>query len=253
MIRVLVVDDEMLARERLKRLLADVPGYVVCGEAGNGADALAKCQRLEPDIVLMDIRMPEMDGLAAAERLLQFSQPPAVIFCTAYDQYAVAAFQVQALGYLLKPVRREALARALAQAGRLNRAQLTGLRRRMQGEVEAQAPRSLRVRTHRGLELIEVDEIFYLMADQKYVTVHYTGGEVLVDESLRELEQQLAPAFLRVHRNALVNPRFVEALRKDAQGGYVVVLKGVEQPVAVSRRLLPQVRAFLEGDEVSFR
>src|SRR5690606_3535983 len=124
MIRVLIVDDESLARERLKRLLAEVEGYVCCGEAATGTEAVAKSLRLEPDIVLMDIRMPEMDGLAAAEKIMASARPPAVIFCTAYDQYAVAAFQVQAVGYLLKPVRREALTQALAQAGRLNRAQL---------------------------------------------------------------------------------------------------------------------------------
>jgi len=249
MIRVLVVDDEALARERLKRLLADVPGYVCCGEAGDGEEAVAKSQRLLPDIVLMDIRMPGMDGLAAAEKLALLPEPPAVIFCTAYDQYAVAAFQVRALGYLLKPVRREALAQALEQAGRLNRVQISGLQQQLQApQASESAPqkKQLSVRSHRGIELIEIDRIYYLMADQKYVTVYHAGGEVLIDDALKELEQELAPQFLRVHRNALINTRYLEALKRDVQGHFEVVLRGVEQTVPVSRRMLAHVKEFIE-------
>ena len=247
MIRVLIVDDESLARERLKRLLAEVEGYVCCGEAATGVEAVAKSLRLEPDIVLMDIRMPEMDGLSAAEKLMDMSRPPAVIFCTAYDQYAVAAFQVQAMGYLLKPVRREALTQALTQARRLNRAQLSGLQRELQAtDNDGETPQYLSARTHRGIERIEVAQIYYAMADQKYVTLYHTGGEVLVDDSLKELEERLAPQFLRVHRSALINLRYLEALRRDTRGSYSVVLRGVGQEVPVSRRMLAQVKEVLQ-------
>jgi two-component system, LytTR family, response regulator AlgR len=247
MIRVLLVDDEELARERLKRLIAEVPGYVCCGEAANGEEALTKCRRLQPDVVLMDIRMPCMDGLTAAQRLVQWPEPPAIIFCTAYDQYAVAAFQVHALGYLLKPVRREALAQALQQAGRLNRVQLNGVQQQLLAPTEAQPQKKqLTARSQRGVELINIDDIFYLMADQKYVTVYHIGGEVLIDDTLKELEQILVPEFMRVHRNALINLRYVEALKKDLQGHYTVLLRGLDQPVPVSRRMLVQIRDYIE-------
>lgn len=126
--KVLICDDEALARERLARFLKDMDGYEIVGEAENGRDALTQAEATAPDIVLLDLRMPVMDGMACAERLAQLPEPPAVIFCTAYDEHALAAFQVQAVGYLLKPVRREQLTEALARATRVNRAQLEAVR-----------------------------------------------------------------------------------------------------------------------------
>ncbi|HET8848260.1 MAG TPA: response regulator, partial [Marinobacter sp.] len=113
--RILIADDEPLARQRIRRLLDAVPGYQVCGEATDGDDALRKVAELEPDILLLDIRMPGLDGMDTADRLSRLDKPPAVIFCTAYDHYAIQAFNVNAVAYLLKPVRKEALASALAR------------------------------------------------------------------------------------------------------------------------------------------
>ncbi len=124
---VLIADDEPLARERIRRLVEALPGYRVCGEAADGDSSLKQVAELEPDILLLDIRMPGMDGMEAASRLSQLANPPALIFCTAYDHYAIQAFDVQAIAYLLKPVRKEALADALARAGRVNRVQLQAL------------------------------------------------------------------------------------------------------------------------------
>src|SRR5690606_17644151 len=153
----------------------------------------------------------------------------------------------QGLGQRLKPVRREALTQALAQAGRLNRAQLSELQRELQAfEGGEETPQYLSARTHRGIERIEVAQIYYAMADQKYVTLYHAGGEVLVDDSLKELEERLAPQFLRVHRSALINLRYLEALRRDTRGYYSVVLRGVEQEVPVSRRMLAQVKEILQ-------
>ena len=129
--RILVCDDEDLARERLVRLLRDVEDCEVVGEAENGRDALEKVEILEPDLVLLDIRMPVMDGIACAEALSRLDNPPAVIFITAFDEHALAAFQVEAVGYLLKPVRREQLNEALARAARLNRAQLQQIKEKV--------------------------------------------------------------------------------------------------------------------------
>src|SRR5690554_6718470 len=169
---ILIADDEPLARQRIHRLLEDLPAYQVCGEATDGDDTLRKIASLEPDILLLDIRMPGMDGMQAAQQISQLENPPAVIFCTAYDHYAIQAFDVQACGYLLKPVRKEALAQALERAGRTNRVQRRSLTRQADHGTG-----QLAVRTHRGTELIDLDTILYCEADHKYVTLHHTRGE----------------------------------------------------------------------------
>ena len=160
--KVLIVDDEQLARERLARMVRALEGYTVVGEASNGLDALKQAQDLEPEVVLLDIRMPGMDGLESARHLAELAEPPAVIFCTAYEEHAVQAFDLQAVGYLLKPVRSENLGAALAKAQRVNKAQLLAL-----GEQDAQRRTHISARTRRGIELIPVEDIRYFQADQK--------------------------------------------------------------------------------------
>lgn len=235
--RILLVDDETLARDRLRRMLETTDEHELVREAANGLQAVTLCEECAPDLVLLDIRMPGMDGLEAARHFLELENPPAVIFCTAYEEHAIEAFDLQAVGYLLKPVRKEDLATALSKSVRLNRAQLAAL------DAADDGRRShISARTHRGLELIAVGDVRFFQADQKYVTVHYSGGEIIVDETLRELETEFEDVFIRVHRNALVSKRHIEGLVKDREGQAGVQLQDVERIVSVSRRHLPPVR-----------
>lgn len=243
--KVLICDDEALARERLARFLREMDGYEVVGEAENGEDALNQVTRLQPDVVLLDLRMPVMDGLACAEALAQLPQPPAVIFCTAYDEHALAAFQVQAVGYLLKPVRREQLQEALNRAGRVNRAQLDAVRQQQGGEAEG-GRSHITAKTHRGIELIPVDDVRYFLADQKYVTVRHGKGEVLIDETLKDLEGEFGRRFIRIHRNALLALHYLDGLELVAPGQYQVRIKGIDERLVVSRRHLPELRETMQ-------
>lgn len=235
--RILVADDEPLARERLARLVDKLDGYTVCGETGDGHTTLRSVAELEPDILLLDIRMPGMDGMEVAEQLNTLTHPPAIIFCTAYDHYAINAFEVQAVAYLLKPVRQEALADALARAGRVNRVQLAALQAR--GESTAT---QLAVRTHRGTELIELTGILYCQADQKCVTLHHTQGETVTDFTLKELEQAYPEQLLRIHRQTLVGVRHIQALLRDDDGHYRIRLRQDDIELPVSRRHATAVR-----------
>ena len=237
--RILLVDDEALARDRLRRLLRDDVHEVV-GEAANGAEALAVAEQTFPDLVLLDIRMPGMDGLETARHFLQLEEPPAVVFCTAYEEHAVQAFDLQAVGYLLKPVRKEKLLEAIEKTSKVNKAQLAAL-----SGVDQTRRTHISARTHKGLELIQISDIKYFQADQKYVTVRFTDGEVIVDETLRELEDEFEDLLVRVHRNALVAKRQIDGLVKDGLGQVAVRIKGVEESIAISRRHLPSVRKII--------
>lgn len=243
--KVLICDDEALARERLARFLREMDGYEVVAEAENGEDALIKVSSLHPDVVLLDLRMPVMDGLACAERLAQLPEPPAVIFCTAYDEHALAAFQVQAVGYLLKPVRREQLQEALNRAGRINRAQLEAVKA-TSDDGQNGGRSHITAKTHRGIELIPVDDVRYFLADQKYVTVRHGKGEVLIDETLKDLENEFGARFVRIHRNALLALHFLDGLELVAPGQYQVRIKGIEERLVVSRRHLPELRETMQ-------
>jgi two-component system response regulator AlgR len=232
-LRVLVVDDEPPARDRLRRLLAEVPAVAVVGEAGNGHEALDLCGRLDPDVVLLDVRMPGMDGIEAARHLAALEDPPAVVFTTAYEEHAVEAFEAQAVGYLLKPVRQEKLARALRHAARVAGTQLARV-----AELASPGRRREQVCARLGdqLRLIPLDDVYYFMAGQKYVTVRHRGGSDLIEESLRSLAGEFAPDFVRVHRNALVALRWVGAIERDAEGHYQVRLRECDETLPVSRR-----------------
>lgn len=243
--KVLICDDESLARDRLARFLRDIGGYTVVAEAENGEDALHKVAAHSPDIVLLDLRMPVMDGLACAERLAQLANPPAVIFCTAYDEHALAAFEVQAVGYLLKPVRKEQLAEALARASKVNRAQLEAVRHNAE-KSEHNGRAHITAKTHRGIELIPVEDVRYFLADQKYVTVRHGQGEVLIDETLKDLETEFGKRFIRIHRNALLALHFLDGLELVSPGQYQVRIKGVEERLVVSRRHLPDLRETMQ-------
>ena len=243
--RVLVVDDEPLARSRLKRMLAELDGVVLAGEAADGDAALAAVRADAPDVVLLDIRMPGMDGLAAAEAMMQLQHPPAIIFCTAYDSYAIAAFDAQAVGYLVKPVERARLMAALQSAQRINRAQLAAMAGR---ETGAPAGRThLTARSRRGVEKVPIGSVYCLLADHKYVTAIHREGELLLDESLTALEKEFGQHFLRVHRGALVARRYLRGLERLPDGGYRARVEGLSTGPIVSRRHLAALRDTLEG------
>ncbi|MFP6836799.1 MAG: LytTR family DNA-binding domain-containing protein [Pseudomonadales bacterium] len=230
--KVLIVDDEQLARDRLARMVNGFDAYEVVGEAGNGIDAVQQVDRLRPEAVLLDIRMPGTDGLEAARHFVEFDEPPAVIFCTAYEEHAVEAF-----GYLLKPVRKDDLEVALGNAQRVNKAQLAAL-----ADNGNQCCSHVSTRTRRGIELIPVDEARYFQADQKYVTVRHADGEIIIDDTLRDLEDEFGDQFVRVHRNALVGVRHVVGLDRSSDGHHQIRLKDVEENLDISRRHVAGVR-----------
>lgn len=237
-----MVDDETLARDRLKRMLAGMEGCEWVGEAANGFEAIERVRALEPDLLLLDIRMPGMDGLEAASHLAKLEEPPAVVFCTAYEEHAIDAFNLQAVGYLLKPVRRERLEQVLANAKRVNRAQLQAL-----SQVDGGRRTHISTRTHKGLELIAVDDVRFLQADSKYVTIRHGMGEVLVDEALRDLEVEFGEMFVRIHRGALAGVRFITGIEKGTDGQHRLRLRDVEMSLDISRRHLPDVRKLVKG------
>ncbi|HUQ53857.1 MAG TPA: LytTR family DNA-binding domain-containing protein [Gammaproteobacteria bacterium] len=238
---VLIVDDELPARERLQRLVAELPGCAVAGVCSNGADALPLVHKLKPAVVLLDIRMPGMTGIEVARHLGTLEHPPAIVFTTAYDEYALQAFESQAVGYLLKPVRSERLAQALKQASRLSSPQLLGLATTQAEPLVARQHVAVRVRDE--LKLIPVKDIRYFRADQKYVTVRHSRGEDLIDEPLKQLEDEFARDFVRAHRSVLVAIAHVEALeRAGGEESYALKLRGEAEPLAVSRRQLAELR-----------
>ncbi|MEX0605090.1 MAG: LytTR family DNA-binding domain-containing protein [Marinobacter sp.] len=238
--KVLIADDEPLARERIRRLVDVLETYEVCGEASNGDSTLQAVADLEPDIILLDIRMPGMDGMEVAEQLNTIHNPPAIIFCTAYDHYAIAAFEVHAVAYVLKPVRREALSDALARAGRVNRVQLRAL-----SSAPDAVSNQLVVRTHRGTELIELSRIHFCEADQKCVTIHHDRGETVTDHTLKELENTYPDELLRIHRHTLVGVRFIQGLERTGDGHYKLALRDRASTLSVSRRHATAVRQWL--------
>jgi two-component system response regulator AlgR len=239
-LRVLIVDDEPPARELLRSLLAEIGEYDLAGEAATGEEALKLAVDASPDIVLLDVRMPGIGGIETARQLNSLVEPPAVIFTTAYDEYAVNAFDAQAAGYLLKPIRKEKLADALSRAGRLTKPQL----QRLAAESGQPAAKRTHIaaRHREGLRLIPIEDVAYFFAEQKYTTVNHSKGADLIEDSLRSLEEEFGSAFARIHRNALVSVRHMEGIDRNSEGQYFVRLRGYETPLQVSRRMASELR-----------
>ncbi|PJK08270.1 DNA-binding response regulator [Lysobacteraceae bacterium NML95-0200] len=232
--KVLIVDDEPLARARLRTMLQREADVDVVAEAANGHTALLACDTHHPDLVMLDIHMPDMSGLEVARQLQQLSAPPLIAFCTAYDEHALAAFENAALDYLVKPFRSERLAETLRRAR-----QRLGI---AQTAPAAHVRTQLCTRLGGHMRLIPVVDIRYLQAEEKYVVVHHAGGEDLIEESLKSLEEEFGERFLRIHRNCLIARDALKELYRDSQGRAHVWLHGVEKPLDVSRRCLPEVR-----------
>ena len=244
---VLIVDDEAPARVRLRQLLEEDGAHTVIGEAGNGKRALELAAELEPDVVLMDIRMPGLNGIETAHHLNTFENPPAVIFATAYDEYAIEAFEASAIGYVLKPVRRERLDQALELAKRLSNSVLGEVAKKS-GLPEHRS--HVCTRSQGELKLIPVSEVQYFLADQKYVNVFHLNGQDLIDDSLKTLEDEFADTFVRIHRGALVAVTSIESLRQTEDGRSQIVLRGGatddDDGLIVSRRHLTNVKRRLK-------
>ena len=239
---VLIVDDEKLARERLVRMVTKINGFTVLGEASDGAEAISKVKELKPEIVLLDIRMPGMDGIQAARLIGELPNPPAIVFCTAYGEHALEAFEANAVGYLLKPVKADALEKALQQARRLTQAQMAAVQHQ-----EEHGRQHISSKTRLGMELIPVDDVRCFVADHKYVTVYSTHGEKLIDDTLKELEDEFGERFVRVHRNALVSLKHIEGLERIPLGQFCVRLQGLAFKPVVSRRHVTVLRKMMQS------
>ena len=242
--KLLLVDDEPLARERLRALIQESFDDIdIVAEAADGVQALAEAGKHLPDVVLLDVRMPGMDGIETARHLAQLEPPPAVIFTTAYDDYELEAFGVHALGYLLKPIKQDKLEAALQSVIKPNRAQIAALK----DGVEKSTRTHISARVRGNLVLIKLSDVFYFQADQKYITVRHRDGEVLIEEALKDLENEFAPRFIRIHRNALVALDAIAAVERDALGRTVVRLRDIDESLEVSRRHLADLRELLKA------
>jgi two-component system response regulator AlgR len=256
--RLFLVDDEAPARARLRDVLSDIAAdcpHQVVGEADHAQAALDGIAQCQPDIVLLDVQMPGMNGIELAARIgTYFAQPPSIIFVSAFDDYALKAFDVRALDYLLKPVRAARLTEAIERVGRLRSSQQIGI---------TDAARPLRsTRLHFSVHqrgrvlLVPVADIIYLKAETKYVTLRTPTGEYLIEESLLSLEQEFADLLVRVHRNALVardaiigverGRRSIEDDPVEGLDTWQVILRGTKDRLPISRRQWPVIKALVK-------
>ncbi len=257
--KILIVDDEGPARRRLRELLSDVAAdfpHTVVGEAVNGTEALALAQELHPGLILTDMQMPRMGGIELARHLLKLDAPPAVIFITAHDEFALAAFEVHALDYLMKPVRAERLLDSLQKAASRIAPTDAAL-----AKATPDARRHFSISERGRITLVPLDDVIYLRAELKYVTVHTHEREYLLEESLTRLEEEFAAHFVRIHRNALVAKDRIGGFEKsatpeadapgephgDATPQWLVVLRDCAEKLPVSRRQWGAVKELARG------
>lgn len=242
-LKLLIADDEAPARNRLRELLTDLAHVSVVAEAKNGNEALELANDHQPDIVLLDIRMPSMDGIEAAQHLQKSTKPPAIIFTTAFDSYAMQAFDINAVDYLLKPIRFERLQTAINKARAL-------LPKQLEAIASLNPQRSHLSITERGrILLVPITEIIYLRAELKYITVRTAAREYLLEESLTHLEQEFGNIFIRLHRNCLVANAYILGFEKrssdngdNGEKQWVALLKDIPETISVSRRQQHLVR-----------
>jgi len=232
--KILIADDEPLARQRLKRLLTSIDeSFIIFAESSNGLDALNQCISEKPDLVLLDIRMPKMDGLQAAAEIRKAKLDTAIVFITAYDKYALAAFDTHAIDYLLKPVKKQRLELMLEKVTKFTPSQDQIAATKTLGVP----PRKhLCAHSHLGVEIINVPDILCFKADNKYVSAITATSSILLEESLKTLEIEYEDQFLRTHRNSLVNVNAVKLLSKNTSGQLQITLDGLNEPINVSRR-----------------
>ncbi len=235
MIQTLIIDDEPPARSRMKRMLESVPDCEVVGEAGSGRVALELIPELRPDLLMLDISMPGMDGLALARTLQTMENPPLIVFCTAWTDQALDAFDCDAIDYLVKPVRQDRLQAAIDKASRVLSVPAT----------DESAGLFLRSTVGTRTILIPLADVICLVAEDKYTTVFYVEGKTVINDSLVELENKFPELLLRIHRNALVAPGAVRGLERVSNGSTFLMLEGTEFKPEVSRRKLAIVRKYI--------
>lgn len=230
---ILIADDEPPARNRLRDLLEEIPDAHIVAEAKNGKEAIELATLHKPDVMLLDIRMPVMDGLEAAAHAQKLDPTPLVIFTTAYDAHAIQAFDLNAIDYLLKPIRAERLQTAIHKVQALIPKQLDALKPLQKKRTH------LSIHERGKVVLVPVEDIIYLRAELKYLTVRTASREYLLEESLTHIETEFTGQFLRLHRNCLVAPQFILGYEKnsgDGESQWVALLKGIPETIAVSRR-----------------
>jgi len=229
-INIVIADDEPLARSRLNRLLSDTTKFNLVASASDGQQALDFISQYQPDLVILDINMPIKSGLNVAEKInSSMTRPPAVIFTTAYDEYAIEAFKVNAQAYLMKPISEEKLLSAIENASCFNRLQINNM--------EGLSPEKIAIKRAATIESVPLNKISHFKAQDKIVVAcSSSGSESVVGYTLKELEEKLAPAFVRTHRNTLINSQFIEKISKDSDGHYGVNLKEQSDVFPVSRR-----------------
>lgn len=238
-LRILIVDDEDLARSRLRTMLGEIAGNSVVAEASSGREALHRIEETPVDVVLLDISMPGINGIEVARHLCALDHAPSVIFCTAHDEHALEAFDARAIDYLTKPVRRERLEAALTRASRLKPVATS---QTPDSPPWSDARTHLCARVRGNLKLVPVSDVSYFLAEDKYVTAHHAGGELLLEEALKDLEVEFGQRFVRVHRNCLVALDRIVGLTRAPDGRVLVQLRPPDPPLEVSRRNLPSLR-----------
>jgi two-component system response regulator AlgR len=240
---VFIVDDEVPARNRLKELLADCEAQFplqLVGEAGNGQEALDRLVETPAEVVLLDIRMPQMDGIELARHLNKLEQPPVIVFTTAYDAYAIQAFEQRAIDYLLKPIRLGRLFEALSRAR-----DAVPIRTEVLKDLMPEPRTHLSVHERGKIILVPIADVLYLRAEMKYVTVRTAEREYLIEESLTALEKEYAARFVRTHRSCLVAKSAIAGFEKggeEGESGWVMRVRGVEDKLPISRRQLSAVK-----------
>ncbi len=239
-LNILIADDETPARNRLRDLLADIENVALVAEAKNGKEAIDLALQTKPDLLLLDIRMPLMDGIEAAQHAQKLEPKPHIIFTTAFDAYAIKAFDLNAIDYLLKPIRLERLQAAINKAHALQPKQIAALKPLQKARTH------LSIHERGRVLLVPIETIIYLRAELKYITVRTAEREYLIEESLTNLEAEFAERFIRLHRNCLVTPLFIIGYEKrkneDDEQQWVAILKGIPETIAISRRQQHLVR-----------
>jgi|MEHZ01.3.fsa_nt_MEHZ010966933.1_3 two-component system response regulator AlgR len=245
---VVILDDEALARERMFRLVEALPGYSVAAVFSDGLDAITQIELLKPDLALLDISMPGISGIEVAKHISTFEHAPAIVFCTAFDEYAVQAFDAGAVGYLMKPVRPEKLLKALGSASRLNKLQLSQISEQTNASLTEDSDQEcLRVKSQRGIQIIPMSEVICFVADGKYVTAKHRGGDTLIEVSLTALEDKHSDLFTRCHRSDPVRIGAISGLDRTPDGSHCLSLSDQNYTLPVSRRHLADIRGILLG------